>query len=619
MTLADLPGNTYVYFTTQGWNSQTDDWIGGTPALVTAGYTANGYFWKTPSGGVPKGTILNYIGATGEISSDWVWLNYDESLYFPSDQWLVFTKSSNSPSNVSFVYAANFSDTDQDASGFQTSFGDNDLFRTAVPPGLVAATSGQEGSAFGLAPTSGYDVALKPSALTDGMTRAEVLQAIHTPSNWEVYDDEAYIGFDFSTRYPASITISGGASNEAPTDLNLSNLSVNQSAGISAFIGTLSSTDANEGDAFVYSLVAGEGDTNNSLFDISGSSLLARNAAAMPAGSYSLRVQTDDALGGTYSESFMITVVDDVGPVVSEGHISISGASGTGGAFRIGDTITATWNNTAEGENNTDTLSAVTVDFSSFGGGTAVSAINSSGMWTASLVVPAGSIDEQNRTLSVTATDAAGNTTTTVASTTATLDNIAPTVTDGSISISGASGTGDAFRIGDTITVSWNNTAGGDNNNDTISAVTVDFSSFGGGTAVSASNRSGTWTATYTLAAGSISASGQNVSVRAIDDAGNETRTFDSTGATIDIIPPEILSIKRKSPLAQLVREGPLLFEVTFSEDVTSVDASSFAVTAVNGSTVKGEITEISGGPKVYEVTVGITEGRGEFRLDVVK
>ena len=50
-------------------------------------------------------------------------------------------------------------------------------------------------------------------------------------------------------------------------------------------------------------------------------------------------------------------------------------------------------------------------------------------------------------------------------------------------------------------------TAAGDNNADPLGAVTVDFSQFGGGSAVPATNGSGTWTATYTLTAGSIDAS----------------------------------------------------------------------------------------------------------------
>src|SRR5205085_1307000 len=141
--------------------------------------------------------------------------------------------------------------------------------------------------------------------------------------------------------------------------------------------------------------------------------------------------------------------------------------------FKIGDTVTATWNNTAGGDNNADTISAVTVDFSQFGGGSAVSATNSSGTWTATYTIVAGSIDAANRNVSVTATDNAGNTTTTADTSNATVDNQAPTVADGNISISLPAAPPISFKIGDTVTATWNNTAGGDNNADTISSVTV--------------------------------------------------------------------------------------------------------------------------------------------------
>lgn len=166
-------------------------------------------------------------------------------------------------------------------------------------------------------------------------------------------------------------------------------------------------------------------------------------------------------------------------PVVTDPRISISGASGTSGAYKIGDTVTATWNNTAGGDNN-PIVTGVTVDFSQFGGGAAVVASNSSNTWTATYTITAGAIDNAARNVSVTATNTGGSDTT-ADSTNATVDSIAPTVTDGRISISGASGTSGAYKIGDTVTATWNNTAGGDNNSDTISSVTVNFTQFGGG------------------------------------------------------------------------------------------------------------------------------------------
>lgn len=225
------------------------------------------------------------------------------------------------------------------------------------------------------------------------------------------------------------------------------------------------------------------------------------------------------------------------GPTVTDANISISGATGTGGVFKIGDTITATWNNTAGGDNNTG-VSGVTVDFSAFGGGAAVVASNSSETWSATYTIVAGAIDGTNKNVSIAATN--GSITTTADTSNATIDNIAPTVTDAKISLSGASGTAGAFKIGDTITATWNNTVGGDNNSDTISSATVDFSAFGGGAAVVASNSSGTWSATYTIVAGAIDGANKNVTLTATDNAGNTKTTADTTNATLDNIAPTI-------------------------------------------------------------------------------
>jgi hypothetical protein len=106
------------------------------------------------------------------------------------------------------------------------------------------------------------------------------------------------------------------------------------------------------------------------------------------------------------------------------------------------------------------------------------------------------------------------------------VDGVAPTVTDAHIGItSTGTGTGGVYKVGDTVTVQWNNTAGGDNNSDTISSVTVDFTAFGGGEAVAATNSAGAWTASYQLVAGSIDGSNKNISVTATDNAGNTKTT----------------------------------------------------------------------------------------------
>jgi hypothetical protein len=52
--------------------------------------------------------------------------------------------------------------------------------------------------------------------------------------------------------------------------LALSAATVNQSAGANATVGALSSTDADTGETFTYTLVSGTGSPDNGSFNISG-------------------------------------------------------------------------------------------------------------------------------------------------------------------------------------------------------------------------------------------------------------------------------------------------------------------------------------------------------------
>lgn len=300
-------------------------------------------------------------------------------------------------------------------------------------------------------------------------------------------------------------------------------------------------------------------------------------------------------------------------PTVTDAKISISGASGTSGAYKIGDTVTATWNNTAGGDNNSATITGVTVDFSQFGGGAAVAASNSSGTWTATYTITAGAIDATNRNVSVTATSAGGSTTT-ADTTNATVDSIAPTVSDARISISGGSGPSGAFKIGDTVTATWNNTAGGDNNSDTISSVTVNFTSFGGGAAIAATNSSGTWTATYTVVAGALDATNRNVTVTATDNAGNATSTADSSNATVDNIAPAVSSVSVSgSPAAT---DTSMAFTVAFNDTVSNVSTDDF--TLVSTGSAAGNITGVSASSGTsIDVTVSGITGNGTLKLNL--
>jgi hypothetical protein len=325
----------------------------------------------------------------------------------------------------------------------------------------------------------------------------------------------------------------------------------------------------------------------------------------------------DDDLDNTPPGAFTsggVHTVNRAAPTVTAGNISISGASGTGGAFIIGDTVTASWDNTGTGDNNSD-IASVTVDFTQFGGGAAVAASNSSDTWTATYTITAGAIDATNRNVSVTATDTGGNDTTTADTTNATVDNQAPTVTDGAISISGASGAGGAFITGDTVTATWNNTAGGDNNADTIAGVTVDFTEFGGGAAVAASNSMDTWTATHTITAGSANGANRNVSVTATDNAGNVTTTADTTNATVDTGAPSVTSVSVPANNTYVAGEN-LDFTVNFDEAVTVNTGGGTPQIAITVGSTTRQAQFVSGGGTAallfrYTVQVGDNDADG--------
>jgi VCBS repeat-containing protein len=99
--------------------------------------------------------------------------------------------------------------------------------------------------------------------------------------------------------------------NRAPTDILLSPASVveNQPAGTT--VGTLSATDANNGDTHTFGLVPGAGGDDNGSFTIAGTALRTNAAFDYEAKqSYAVRVQVSDGRGGSYAEGLTVSVTD---------------------------------------------------------------------------------------------------------------------------------------------------------------------------------------------------------------------------------------------------------------------------------------------------------------------
>lgn len=98
-------------------------------------------------------------------------------------------------------------------------------------------------------------------------------------------------------------------SNQAPTNLALSKTSITENQPTGTTVGDFTTTDPDTGNTFTYSLVTGNGDTDNSKFTITGNQLKANAKFDFETkNSYSIRVKTTDQGGLSYEKPFTIAV-----------------------------------------------------------------------------------------------------------------------------------------------------------------------------------------------------------------------------------------------------------------------------------------------------------------------
>jgi hypothetical protein len=254
-------------------------------------------------------------------------------------------------------------------------------------------------------------------------------------------------------------------------------------------------------------------------------------------------------------------------PTVTDGNISIvSTGTGTGGTYKIGDTVTAQWDNTATGDNNAG-VTGTTMDFSQFGGGSAVSATNSGGVWTASYTLVAGAVDATGRNVSVSATNT-GGTTTTADSTNLSVDNVAPTTVTTSAFLSADTGASSA----DFITSSPAQTIAGTLSASLSAGDTVQASLDNGATWGTADASGSSWSLNGVTLAGS-----NTLRVRVSDAAGNLGPVY-SHAYTLDTTAPAAPSTPDMTAGTDTGTSN--------SDSITSNTTPAFTGTAEAGSTV---------------------------------
>src|SRR5207244_168492 len=113
------------------------------------------------------------------------------------------------------------------------------------------------------------------------------------------------------------------------------------------------------------------------------------------------------------------------------------------------------------------------------------------------------------------------------------------------------------------------------------------------------------------------------LSISFSDLAGNAgtttTSTSDGSSVTFDRTAPAVTSINRFNSASQGTTSTTLKFTTTFTENVTGVDASDFALTNVSGNSGTATITDVSAvSGNVYDVTITVSTINGAaVRLDL--
>ncbi|MFY8350426.1 Ig-like domain-containing protein [Pseudoalteromonas sp. SSM20] len=137
-------------------------------------------------------------------------------------------------------------------------------------------------------------------------------------------------------------------------------------------------------------------------------------------------------------------------PLITSTNLSALGATGNSGIYIVGDTLIATWDNTASGDNNALTVQSVVFDFSAFGGSNVVPAINSGDKWQASMTIVedgGGVIEQGGLNFSALVTLNTGDSNQLSSVVNLSIDNNSPV-------ISGVSIPNQTFKVGDSIPVS---------------------------------------------------------------------------------------------------------------------------------------------------------------------
>ena len=115
---------------------------------------------------------------------------------------------------------------------------------------------------------------------------------------------------DDDTMFTQDLTIEITDVNDVPTDITLSNDTINENIAIGTLVGTLTTMDEDDplgNGTYTYTL----GDTHKDTFEILGNELKTKIPLNFETqSSYVIQITTDDGQGGIYDTTFVISVKD---------------------------------------------------------------------------------------------------------------------------------------------------------------------------------------------------------------------------------------------------------------------------------------------------------------------
>ena len=411
----------------------------------------------------------------------------------------------------------------------------------------------------------------------------------------------------------ATLTVNITGVNDTPTDIGLTATSVSQSGGANATVGTLSTTDADTGDTHTYTLVSGAGDTNNGLFNISGTSLRATNAGSMAPGTYTVRVQTTDAASATYAEAMTITVVDDVAPTVVSVAVPSNAwyVAGQNLDFTVNFSESVTVNTTGGTPRMALTVGTSTV-YATYLSGSGTSALvfrytvqandlDANGIAVGTLALNGGTLADATGNNAVLTLNSVGSTTAVLVDA---VNPSAPTTPDLALaSDSGASNT-DNITSNTTPTLTGTAEAGS-----TVTLYDTDGTVLGTTTATG-----GNWSITSsTLSSGS-----HTITAKVTDAAGNVSSASAGLAITIDAVAPTAVALSTTSLADTVATSGSTLATLS----ATDTSGLTYSLVAGSGDTNNGRFTITgtdlkAGGSNLaagtYDIRVRATDAAGNF------